>query len=199
VNSLQKRLQLGLAASVVLLMVLLWWLAGSAIEKFGEDFVQSRLVHDADSLLSSLQLDETGELKITPGRMSAIYQKPFSGHYFVVQTANKTIYSRSLWDETLVVPPFAAGADPALDGVWAVGSTTVDMVGWVSETGASFYHRHRGRLVGVTGEPGALQLVFCRFVLAGIRRVAGHAAIHCAPLVTTAGTDSSRSQKFTIG
>ena len=108
-NSLQKRLQLGLAASVVLLMVLLWWLAGSAIEKFGEDFVQSRLVHDADSLLSSLQLDETGELKITPGRMSAIYQKPFSGHYFVVQTANKTIYSRSLWDETLVVPPLPQG------------------------------------------------------------------------------------------
>ena len=108
-NSLQKQLQLSLAASVVLLMVLLWWLVGSAIEKFGEDFVQSRLVHDADSLLSSLQLDKAGDWNVTPGRMSAIYQKPFSGHYYVVQSSHRTFYSRSLWDETLAVAPIQQG------------------------------------------------------------------------------------------
>ena len=50
-NSVQQRLQLGLATSVVLLMLLLWWLVAGAIEKFGEEFVQSRLEHDADSVV----------------------------------------------------------------------------------------------------------------------------------------------------
>ena len=108
-NSLQQRLQLGLASSVVLLMLLLWWLVGGAMQKFGEEFVQSRLVHDADSLLSALQTNEAGELQLTPGRMTAIYQKPFSGHYFVVLTKNKTLYSRSLWDQTLVVSSLSQG------------------------------------------------------------------------------------------
>jgi signal transduction histidine kinase len=108
-NSLQQRLQVGLASSVVLLMLLLWWLVGGAMEKFGEEFVQSRLVHDADSLLSALQTNEADELQLTPGRMAGIYQKPFSGHYFVVLTKNKTLYSRSLWDETLSASPLAQG------------------------------------------------------------------------------------------
>jgi len=109
VNSLQRRLQLGLAVSVVILMVLLWWLLAGAIEKFGEGFVQSRLEHDADSLLSALQVKESGELEITPGRMASIYQKPFSGHYFVVRATGQTLYSRSLWDETLAVTTLSQG------------------------------------------------------------------------------------------
>lgn len=107
-NSLQKRLQLGLTVSMVLLMILLWWLVSGAIEKFGEHFVQTRLVHDADSLLSALQVDENDLLEITPGRMASIYQKPFSGHYFVVLTEKQKRFSRSLWDETLaasLLPP----------------------------------------------------------------------------------------------
>lgn len=108
-NSLQKRLQLALAVSVVCLLGVLWWLLGSAIERFGEEFVQTRLVHDGDSLLSALQVDEVGELNVTQERMAAIYQKPFSGHYFVVQTEKKTLYSRSLWDETLKVPLLSQG------------------------------------------------------------------------------------------
>lgn len=102
-NSLQRRLQLGLAASVVILLVLLWWLLSGAFEKFGEQFVQARLVHDVDSLLSSLQVDDTGQLQLAQGHMAAIYHQPFSGHYFVVVGKGKTLYSRSLWDETLAV------------------------------------------------------------------------------------------------
>lgn len=108
-NSLQQRLQLGLVTSVVLLMVLLWWLASGAMQRFGEEFVQSRLVHDADSLLSALQKDKKGELQLTPGRITNIYQQPFSGHYFVLLTKAKTLYSRSLWDETLAVASLPQG------------------------------------------------------------------------------------------
>jgi signal transduction histidine kinase len=109
VNSLQKRLHLGLASSVVVLMLLLWWLISGAMEKFGEEFVRSRLEHDVDTLLSSMQLDEANRLQLTLGRISEIYQKPFSGHYYVVMTEDQTFYSRSLWDETLAAKPLAMG------------------------------------------------------------------------------------------
>ena len=108
-NSLQRRLQVGLAASVVVLMALLWWLVGNAIEKFGEHFVQTRLMHDADNLLSALHVDPEGVLQITPGRMATIYQQPFSGHYFALLIGERVVYSRSLWDETLAVSPLAQG------------------------------------------------------------------------------------------
>jgi len=108
-NSVQQRLQLGLATSVVLLMLLLWWLVAGAIEKFGEEFVQSRLKHDADSVLAALQVDENGVLQLTQGRMTNIYKQPFSGHYFMVLNDGKTLYSRSLWDESLAVPRLPGG------------------------------------------------------------------------------------------
>jgi signal transduction histidine kinase len=108
-NSLRQQLQTGLAASVILLMLLLWWLVGGAIEKFGEEFVQSRLGHDADSLLSALQVDKSGALQLPPGRMTTIYKQPFSGHYFMVLSADKTLYSRSLWDESLEVSALPKG------------------------------------------------------------------------------------------
>jgi len=109
VTSLQKRLRLGLASSVMLLMGLLWWMVSGAIEKFGEEFVQARLVHDADSLLAGLQADNNNGLQLTAGRMGTIYQTPFSGHYFSVITQEKEIYSRSLWDETLKTPLLKKG------------------------------------------------------------------------------------------
>ena len=108
-SSLQQRLHVGLISSVVLLMLVLWWLVSNAIERFGEEFVQSRLMHDAESLLSALQTDDAGELQLSPGRMASIYQKPFSGHYFVVLHGNEVQYSRSLWDETLDVSLLSPG------------------------------------------------------------------------------------------
>jgi len=108
-SSLRYRLQLGLFASVIVLMLLLWWLVGGAIKKFGEGFVQSRLEHDVDSLISALQVDKKGMLKLTSDRMSSIYKQPFSGHYFVVIDGETTLYSRSLWDESLDVLPLPKG------------------------------------------------------------------------------------------
>lgn len=108
-SSLRERLQLGLISSVVVLMLLLWWLVGSAMEKFGQEFVQSRLMHDVDSLLVSLQKNTSGELQLAPGRMATIYEQPFSGHYFVLSLKNKILYSRSFWDETMLVPSLSQG------------------------------------------------------------------------------------------
>jgi len=137
-NSLQGRLQAGLAASVVVLLLLLWWLVGGAIQKFGEDFVQSRLGHDADSLLSALQVDESGTLKLPSGRMTSIYQQPFSGHYFTVLNAGKTIYSRSLWDESLDVSVVPKGQTRQWTAPGPSGQTLLVWAGGFQKQGQRF-------------------------------------------------------------
>jgi len=109
-SSLQHRLHLGLATSVVLLMGMLWWLVGGAMQKLGEELVLSRLVHDGESVLAALNVNTDGDVVVTPGRMAAIYQRPVSGHYFVVRMDNRrTIFSRSLWDEPLLIPTLPVG------------------------------------------------------------------------------------------
>ncbi len=137
-NSVQQRLQLGLAASVVLLMLLLWWLVAGAIEKFGEEFVQSRLEHDADSVLSALQVDENGVLQLTPGRMTSIYKQPFSGHYFMVLSDDKTLYSRSLWDESLVVSKLPKGVIRQWNTQGPAGQTLLVWAGGFQKQGQRF-------------------------------------------------------------
>ncbi|MCF6336519.1 MAG: sensor histidine kinase [Gammaproteobacteria bacterium] len=137
-NSVQQRLQLGLAASVVLLMLLLWWLVAGAIEKFGEAFVQSRLEHDVDSLLSTLQVDENGVLQLTPGRMTNIYRQPFSGHYFVVLSDGETLYSRSLWDESLAVSRLPKGVVRQWNTQGPAGQTLLVWAGGFQKQGQHF-------------------------------------------------------------
>ena len=112
-NSLQRRLQVGLAASVVVLMALLWWVVSGAVQREGEGMLLARLERDTESLLAALQLDASGAVSVTPGRMSSAYQRPFSGFYFVVRgPRGDTLYSRSLWDASLELsnmPLLAAG------------------------------------------------------------------------------------------
>ncbi|NOX92159.1 MAG: ATP-binding protein, partial [Gammaproteobacteria bacterium] len=137
-NSVQQRLQLGLATSVVLLMLLLWWLVAGAIEKFGEEFVLSRLEHDADSVLSALQVDENGVLQPAPGRMTNIYKQPFSGHYFIVLSDDQTLYSRSLWDESLTVPRLPGGVVRQWNAQGPAGQALLVWAGGFQKQGRRF-------------------------------------------------------------
>lgn len=185
-NSLQKRLHLGLASSVVVLMLLLWWLISGVMEKFGEEFVRSRLVHDVDTLLSSMQVDESNRLQLMPGRISDIYQKPFSGHYFVVITENNTFFSRSLWDETLEAAPLVIGNTRQ----WlAVGPNGEPLLVW----SGGFQKQGQALTIAVAEDLSALRANIQRFnwyfaglsllvlfVLLGIQRYIVHRSL--APL-----------------
>lgn len=112
--SLKGRLSLGLAASLVLLLGLQWWVASHAIEKLTTDQLLSRLAHDAETLLAGARFDTAGMLAIDPARINAIYQRPFSGHYYVVIAGDRREPSRSLWDSELAVEPLAPGASREL-------------------------------------------------------------------------------------
>jgi len=108
--SLKTSLSLGLAASLVLLLVLQWALATWFIHRLTSEQLLARLDRDAESLLSGAHVDANGLLQIDPTRVSAVYQRPFSGHYYVVRSDGQTVSSRSLWDTGIAVPIVATGA-----------------------------------------------------------------------------------------
>lgn len=108
--SLQTRLGSGLLISLAIVFVALWLITRTAIEQLAEDYIAARLTHDSESLLSAVQLDNQGQLHADPAQIEgAIYQRPFSGHYYQIQTAQGVLRSRSLWDQDLAVPFLQAG------------------------------------------------------------------------------------------
>jgi signal transduction histidine kinase len=109
VNSLERQLNLGLAFSLLILVGILWLTGSSFLQSMTEDFVVSRLQHDAEALLGSLVVSPR-QVKVRPGRVNQIYLQPFSGHYYVIRLQDgRQSNSRSLWDFQLQLPELAAG------------------------------------------------------------------------------------------
>jgi signal transduction histidine kinase len=97
-KSLNRRLGIGLALTLLSLALIQWWLVTATVREFASDYVHARLQHDADSLLGALQLAEDGTLELNPSRINGVYDMPFSGHYYRVVAGDESIISRSLWD-----------------------------------------------------------------------------------------------------
>jgi len=103
-NSLEKRLQLGLSLFLLIASLAVGWLIYSATTNMAETMIKTRLEHDGEALLAALQFDATGLAHIRDDRLSSIYQRPFSGHYFhVLVDAQPALISRSVWDQSFAV------------------------------------------------------------------------------------------------
>ncbi|RLA19878.1 MAG: sensor histidine kinase, partial [Gammaproteobacteria bacterium] len=85
-------------------MVLLLYVLNQGIQKLTENYVSSRLQHDADSLISALKLNDEGTWVLPHDKMSTVYNRVQSGHYYVIIANNQKIRSRSLFDNNPVVP-----------------------------------------------------------------------------------------------
>lgn len=110
-NSLEQRLHLSLAISLIGLMGLLGVLQFIVVERLTETFITSRLEHDATALLAAIRFNTSGELRLDETRVGAIYTQPFSGHYYqIVLAEGPPLRSRSLWDITLKAAPLPPGA-----------------------------------------------------------------------------------------
>lgn len=110
-NSLERRLQVALSTSVVILMALLGWLVITMAQQLAEEFALTRLQHDGESLLAALQFDTSGKASLNNEQISAIYRRPLSGHYYQIYfTSDEQISSRSLWDNRLEVTLINPGA-----------------------------------------------------------------------------------------
>lgn len=86
-----------------------WLIASYAIRTLTESQVADRLIKDAESILAGIRLDQDGALNIDARRINAVYQRPFSGHYFVVIVEEEKFVSRSLWDHDISIPTLMPG------------------------------------------------------------------------------------------
>ncbi|MDP2248026.1 MAG: ATP-binding protein, partial [Nitrosomonadales bacterium] len=113
-KSLSGRLSWGLALSLIILMIVQWAIASYAIRHLTENQLASRLIQDSETLLAGIRFDETGSFSIDTKRINNIYQRPFSGHYYVISVDGQQYVSRSLWDTDLLVPEVNAGVEVRL-------------------------------------------------------------------------------------
>lgn len=113
--SLRRRLSWGLTLSLVLLLALQWLAVTYAINRLTEDQLVSRLQRESESLLAGVRFDFQGLLLVDTQRMGAVYQRPFSGHYYLVFSGQHRQSSRSLWDADFKVDPMAPGQQRRLN------------------------------------------------------------------------------------
>jgi len=107
--SLQKELKLKLLVTLLLVMVGLLFLIDRGVQKLTEDYILTRLQHDAESVIAALDIQQQ-DWQIQPGKVSTIYQRVNSGHYYVVFNDSSELRSRSLWDYTPSLIPLDTGS-----------------------------------------------------------------------------------------
>jgi signal transduction histidine kinase len=115
-SSLQRRLQLGLAASILVLLPLLIWGGGTAVRGLVREYALAGLGHDAEALLGAVRLAPAGRPEVPDAALAPVYRQPFSGHYFlVIDDSGVTQQSRSLWDHRVALDPVTAGERRVLE------------------------------------------------------------------------------------
>jgi signal transduction histidine kinase len=102
-QSIQSKLSAGLLLSLIIAFSALWILVSINIQFLAKEYIASRLEHDAEMLLNTINFDDSGILTIDAASIDLIYNQPFSGHYFVISAAKQSISSRSLWDHKLEI------------------------------------------------------------------------------------------------
>ncbi len=82
------------------LLIIMYFL----MQQLLQDYVLTRLQHDAESLISVLEKDTTESWRVIPGSMSTVYDRVRSGHYYQVIVDSQVITSRSLFDADFPSP-----------------------------------------------------------------------------------------------
>jgi signal transduction histidine kinase len=108
-TSLRTRLAAGLTLSLVALLLLQWAIASFVLEHMLENQLATRLTQDSENLLAGTSFDAQDRLVLDPQRVNVVYQRPLSGHYYVIVAGNKRELSRSLWDSTLDITEVRSG------------------------------------------------------------------------------------------
>lgn len=108
-TSLKARLSWSLTLSLIILLTLQWLIASYVISALTENQLTDRLERESENLLAIITVAPNGILQLDANRMGAIYQRQFSGHYYLVTLGQQQLYSRSLWDATLAIKTMPPG------------------------------------------------------------------------------------------
>ena len=96
--SLRSRITRNLTINMVVVMSALLIIMYFFMQQLLQDYILTRLQHDAESLISVIEKSPDQRWGIVPGRMSTLYDRVKSGHYYQVNIGNQVIRSRSLFD-----------------------------------------------------------------------------------------------------
>lgn len=107
--SIEFQLQSRLTKLLLLLAVLLLVPLHHTVRSFVDDIIEQRLGHDAETIITALSVDQNNQWQLQQDRISSIYQRVESGHYFKLQSDQFQSLSRSLWDRELNVSLVAPG------------------------------------------------------------------------------------------
>ncbi|ODR85490.1 sensor histidine kinase [Shewanella xiamenensis] len=107
--SLKAYLTRNLLITLTCAMALLLYLLFQGIQILTQDFVASRLQHDADSLISALEPQADGTWSLSTDRLPNVYHRVNSGHYFAINIGEQQLRSRSLFDHNVVLPTLKVG------------------------------------------------------------------------------------------
>lgn len=99
-RSIQRRLSLGLVAVLLIVGLLLAQACLWVFERSLREHIELSLKDEAEALIVALVRGPQG-LQLSEQRLSAAYQRPYSGLYFRIDFAGTTWRSRSLWDSEL--------------------------------------------------------------------------------------------------
>lgn len=113
-RSIQSRLSSGLLLSLIIAFSSLWLVVTINTQYLAEEYIASRLKHDAETLLNTVSFKSASHISentflVDTSRVGAIYNQPFSGHYYVISSNTQTLSSRSLWDNKLLHNNIDAG------------------------------------------------------------------------------------------
>lgn len=97
-NSIEVRLNRNLTASLLLIFVGFWWVSVMTIHQITEDYLLTRLAHDAVALEKHLRTHTSENLypEVNYNSINPIYNEQHTGHYFVIEYKNRIIESNSL-------------------------------------------------------------------------------------------------------
>ena len=103
-SSLRRRLN---RVIVVLLAgsTLQWFVADRALVYVVESEMESRLRHDADTLLASVDVGAAGQIRRDPPAPGTIYSTSYSGHYYLIDVNGQRIQSASFGATRPFDPP----------------------------------------------------------------------------------------------
>lgn len=96
-RSFQQRLNVWLATSVLIVGLILTQLGIWLFDLGLRSYFEHDLQEETESLVSSIVRDGQN-IYLDKYRINPIYNRPYSGRYFIIETGQETWRSRSLWD-----------------------------------------------------------------------------------------------------
>ncbi len=103
--SLRQRLSRGLISILCIIFVIHGLAADWVIRRVAEKQIATRLLEDGISLIENINSDANGQVGYSGLHLSSVYDRAYSGHYYVVQVDAKATTSPSVQNQPLLLDP----------------------------------------------------------------------------------------------